>query len=462
MADRLSAGARRALEAAAVPVRVCPPSTYSVDAAAVITPEQWRASNMRVINAQRRGERAMQAAWAEAVRRGLTLDALADEMGVERAAAARICARFGLRPKRAAKSGGPAGHGSAERRGEAQGSRGLLSGSCEAGERGRGKGSRADRGQAVRHTAAADPVDVEELRPAAEGSRPCPADAPSGSVQPGGPARDTAGDTAVGIAPIERRGLTPAALPAALPELCWVPVGRLIVDRGYQRRIAERGVRLVRRLVEGWDWARVKALTVVARPDGRYEVLDGQHTAAAAATHGAIAALPCLVVAAADRPARARAFVALNRDRVGITQMQIFYADLAAGDAQSVAVARAAEATGVRVLRNPPSRGVFRPGDTVAAHALRAAARRHGQGGLERILRCLAPARPAPLRAVHVQAVAELLFAPEFGLEDGRLAVLLAREPGLARLEQEAAAERLARGGPLSRALAVAVSRRAG
>ena len=61
----------------------------------------------------------------------------------------------------------------------------------------------------------------------------------------------------------------------------------LSIDASYQRDLSKKSLRLIQTLVKDWDWRRYK-IPVVARVDDAWHVIDGQHTAIAALTHGGI------------------------------------------------------------------------------------------------------------------------------------------------------------------------------
>lgn len=256
----------------------------------------------------------------------------------------------------------------------------------------------------------------------------------------------------------------PDAVPAEIPprpRLEWLPVRSLRVDHSYQRHLSERSARLVRRIVEHFDWRHIKALNVVALDDGTYEVLDGQHTAVAAITHGAVEDLPCLVFPRGDIAAHARAFVGLNRDRLRVTSLQTFWASVVSGDEIALRVMTAAERAKVRILRAPPPNGRYQPGDTVAVVTLCKAAQAKGVAGCARLLSIGREAQLAPIRADHLEALRRLLWSPEYKGEipDRRLALTLRSE--LDDITAAAIAHRSMHGGTLVAALAVALYRKA-
>jgi hypothetical protein len=148
------------------------------------------------------------------------------------------------------------------------------------------------------------------------------------------------------IAPIEINGFEPGGTPRALPIFEMVKRETLLVDEGYQRDSSERSLKLVRKIVAGWDWARNKP-PVAVLTDAGLELIDGQHTAIAAATHPDIAEIPVMIIEAPERADRAGAFISHNRDRVAVTATQLHVAAIAAGDAEAQAVQRVCLDAGV-------------------------------------------------------------------------------------------------------------------
>lgn len=247
------------------------------------------------------------------------------------------------------------------------------------------------------------------------------------------------------IGPINAAGLTPAAL-AGEPRLEWVKLAQLATDARYQRGLSERSVRLIRRIVEEFDWARVRPAVVIERPGGLYEILDGQHLATAAATHGGIEAIPCLIVADRDTAAKAAAFVALNRDRVAMTPIQVFRAKRVAGDPVALAVVAGLEKAGARMLERMPALGHYEIGDTVAVSAFEAVATSKGAAGVARVARVAINARRAPISSMLVRAVWSLVWSREYAgaVSDTQIAAwLVTQEQGAPELAAKARAKTL-------------------
>jgi len=222
------------------------------------------------------------------------------------------------------------------------------------------------------------------------------------------------------ILPISAPGLARAEV-GKRPELRWISLDRLVVNERYQREISKRSINLIRRIVRDWSWDRVRPAVVVPMPDEKFEVLDGQHLAVGAATHGGIAEIPCLVVTPGSNEGLAAAFVGLNRDRVCMTPQQVFRAELEAGDPVCLAVRDGVLSGGGEILLRPPARGRFEIGQTVAVGALKAVARIKGRAGVARVVRCGIAMRLGPISTVFVQAMKELFWAREYAgeLEDG-------------------------------------------
>lgn len=224
------------------------------------------------------------------------------------------------------------------------------------------------------------------------------------------------GDGLRPIRPVGLSGLEPAMAIVALPVFEWVSPSALLVDEAYQRNLSERSIKLIRKIIENWDWRRFKP-PVCARTAKGLEVIDGQHTAVSAASHPAIDLIPVMVVEAAERAERASAFMGHNRDRLNITPMQLHYAAAAAGDEDAQTIDQVCARAGVRMLKSTPANGVFKPGDTVAVAAIGALINRRMPVKARQVLEILAQAGCAPVAAGQIKAVDVLLHDPEYAGE---------------------------------------------
>jgi len=139
---------------------------------------------------------------------------------------------------------------------------------------------------------------------------------------------------------------TPPKPMEARPEELWV-------DRRYQRgHLSRKSQRLIHDIVSAWDWTKFKA-PVVARDDqGRLLVIDGQHTAVAAASHPDIVKIPVMLVSLKDMEDQARAFIGHNTDRVNVPALDLYHARIAAKDELYVTADRVLKDNGISVVRS--------------------------------------------------------------------------------------------------------------
>lgn len=194
------------------------------------------------------------------------------------------------------------------------------------------------------------------------------------------------------------------------PTLMWVKPTELHVDETYQRNLSRKSIALISRIVQSWNWTHFKPPIVVKdEASNMFYVLDGQHTAIAAATHPAIDKIPIMVVDAEQVESRARAFIGHNRDRIAVTPLQLHHSSIVAQDAEAIEINAVCEASGVKVLRTSPPQGKFLPGETVALGAVRSLIRSKGSERAKLILTCLVRAGRAPVRADEMKALSILM-----------------------------------------------------
>jgi hypothetical protein len=254
-------------------------------------------------------------------------------------------------------------------------------------------------------------------------------------------------------------GLTPAFAAVDPPAFEWVDPAELLVDEAYQRGLSERSMTLIRKIITGFDWRRFKP-PVVARTAGGLEVLDGQHTAIAAASHPAVTSIPVMVVDAAEAADRAQAFIGHNRDRLNITANQLHHAAVAAGDEDALTIEQVCGRAGVAVLKTMPAHGLFRPRQTMAVNAIGALINRRNAMKARQVLQVLAEADLAPINVMHIKAVEVLMFDPEYTgeVEPGDITTALIALGGDA--DREAAVYAVTHKIPKWRALAIVLFRK--
>lgn len=242
-----------------------------------------------------------------------------------------------------------------------------------------------------------------------------------------------------------QRKLTRSPIPPT-PKVAWLRLEQLRIDDAYQREVSEQSLRLIRRMVEHWDWARFKPLSVAEVAGGLYEVVDGQHSAIAAATHGSIEALPCLVLQLPSQAERAAAFVGVNSERTALKSYAIYRGRLVAGEPMAQVVQAAVEAAGARLVEIVSKQLTYRPGDVACIATLLQIAKLHGQPALERCLRICVAAEIGPIPSALLKALdvlcadepADEAAAAQGGGLDAELQAVI-RRVGVARLLARAA-----------------------
>lgn len=249
--------------------------------------------------------------------------------------------------------------------------------------------------------------------------------------------------------------VTPSADVGTPPSVEWVDPSELLIDEAYQRELSRNSRRLIRRIVAEFSWRKFKP-PIVSRTARGLEVIDGQHTAVAAASHPLIPKIPVLVVEALAQTDRADSFRSHNLDRVAITQMQLFFSSVVAQDPTALAVSRACEAAGVTVLRAPPSKG-YPAGSTVAIKSISMLIKRRGEEAATLTLRCLRDAGCAPISSPLIKAAEALIYDSEFAITPQRLTQLVRDCKGV---ESEAAIFTEAHNVPTWRALVIVYFRR--
>jgi hypothetical protein len=163
-----------------------------------------------------------------------------------------------------------------------------------------------------------------------------------------------------------------SSLQETRPELKWIDVHQMFIEKSYQRSTASGSSRRnIARLVEDFSWAQCGALTVTYVPDsGKYAVIDGQHRLAAALERGDIHELPCVVVDGMDITARADSFVGINKHRVNMNSLAKYHASVAAGDPDAVALDGLLKECGLEVSRSPVLKGDTAPNQVQSPQSL--------------------------------------------------------------------------------------------
>jgi hypothetical protein len=133
----------------------------------------------------------------------------------------------------------------------------------------------------------------------------------------------------------------------------WIPVDQLAVDITYQRDTGSRkSLSLIKHLVNEFDWTRLQPLILAERSDGNgLYVVDGQHRLTAAIQCN-ILSLPCYIIKSNDISDEAQSFVGINKNRMNMTTIQIYHAEIAAGDELSLRVKKVCDSAAITVPRS--------------------------------------------------------------------------------------------------------------
>jgi hypothetical protein len=220
------------------------------------------------------------------------------------------------------------------------------------------------------------------------------------------------------------------------PELKWVRPRDLLVDETYQRELSTTSIKLIGRIVAGFSWAKMKP-PVATRVDGGYHVIDGQHTAIAAASIP-IDEIPVFVVDTKELVERADAFVAHNRNRLNISQLQIHKALYAAGEETAVEMQRMLDKVGVR-LRVVSRSSSINVGDTAAVSSIRRMVSVHGLMRSRQALEACVKGKRAPLGEAEMIAALDIVRGSKGDVvEELARAIRIEGDEGIMRAKSQA------------------------
>lgn len=215
------------------------------------------------------------------------------------------------------------------------------------------------------------------------------------------------------IRAISTFGLSPARIEMERPTFVEVDPTTLIVETKYQRDLSAKSLALIKRVVERFDWAKFKPPVCVKANDG-YFVIDGQHTAIAAASHPDIETIPIMVVDAASLEARAASFVAHNRDRVAMSPYQVFHGEVASGDPEAVALNKVIVEAGGTVPRNPIGKRDCKIGTVTAISAVQSIHSQRGPAAVRKVIAAAVEGRARPINATVIWALDILFSQPQY------------------------------------------------
>jgi len=224
------------------------------------------------------------------------------------------------------------------------------------------------------------------------------------------------------------KDLEPSGSLGAMPEFVMLPKAWLHIDQQYQRGLqGPRSKALIRKIVEEFSWPKFTPITAVPLDwtAGKFAVVDGQHRAAAAILHPLVTEVPAWVVESLETRGQAKVFVGINEDRNRMTGMQLFKAQLAAGEPDALQVNSVCERAGIRVAfhlsgnaKNLP------PLTTMAVSTIRKLIGTFGEKPVVLAMTALATAyhdTPNQLRGQVIQALTMLFAEDGAGVDMGRL-----------------------------------------
>ena len=209
-------------------------------------------------------------------------------------------------------------------------------------------------------------------------------------------------------------------------------VSEMRIEKSYQRDLSPQSISLIRKIITGWDWAKFSPPICAETPEGLF-VIDGQHTAIAAASHPGLQAIPVLIVQADTVAKRAESFVSHNTARVKMSALQVFHAEVAAEVPDAMGTLRAALMAGAEIPRSISPKSRNKPGQIVSINQARNIFKADGAAFLERLLKIAVMGKTAPITSVVMRALRILLKEEYFkaieSAGDDAIASALERHP---------------------------------
>lgn len=224
----------------------------------------------------------------------------------------------------------------------------------------------------------------------------------------------------------------PNELVSDRPNILMIKLSCMLIESSYQRElVSTKSRRLIAKIVSGWDWSKFKLPVVEEIEKDIYVIIDGQHTCIGATAHPQLEALPCIVVPPSSLKGRARAFISHNTDRIAMSPLQVFRAEVAAEDINAVVLDQIIQSAGATVPGYAPPKGKAKPGQVVNVGRLRSILAVDGDGMVSRILRIAVRSKVSPIGVSVILGLRYLLKHPDYiktaNLPEGDLAVAVAR-----------------------------------
>lgn len=175
----------------------------------------------------------------------------------------------------------------------------------------------------------------------------------------------------------EHPGLTH---PGPEPELLWVDKALFVVDEHYQRSTKSRASQSsIAVITANFSWSRFSPPTVTPAGDtGKYIVIDGQHRIEAVRARPDIHSIPVYVIPDMTRQDQAATFVAINQQRVALTPLALYRAQITMGDRMALRVQEVCEEADVSIARYTLPGGLTKPRETLALGTIKKGLERYG------------------------------------------------------------------------------------
>ena len=206
----------------------------------------------------------------------------------------------------------------------------------------------------------------------------------------------------------------PNKVTASAPGMITVKPEELWVDREYQRNLGYRSVKLIRTMVNDWDWAKFKPPVLTRDEKGRYLIIDGQHTAIGAATHPDIDSIPAMFIPLQDISEQAASFIGHNTARIPVAALDLWHARITAKDPTATQANDVLNEFGISVVRTVQgSNHSWQTNQTVATGVITKILEKYGLPKFRQVVKFMADCSFSPIRADHWRFAEALLLSAE-------------------------------------------------
>jgi hypothetical protein len=206
------------------------------------------------------------------------------------------------------------------------------------------------------------------------------------------------------------------------PKLDWVDCGLIDVDHNYQRDVDGRSVE---KILANFRWDHFGAVVLAQKPDGRFNVTDGQHRVKAAQLHPLVTHVPALIIALEGTAGEAENFLVINRARRAVSTIEIYWAGIASEDPHTLRIKSVLDQAGCEVCA---AHGEYRPGHTMAVTAVGRAITRYGDSATVDALKTIRAAWPKDSKSLRGSLITALarIFRASDRIDHDRLIKVLA------------------------------------